>query len=173
MIAIVLPLLLAGVSVPAADVSRADQAALDAQVARIFSPYQRDMDDTAAWDYPIWSAEVNALVAKWKTVMPDDGPDDMNDGDWLCQCQDWDAEAFKANVVSRRALPDGSAELVVKIDLGFGDPKDIRDARMIFRHEAGGWKLDDIFAEESFPKGVKQQLRETIAADIAMAKTRK
>lgn len=162
MIAILLPALLAGASLPP-DYS----AQIDAQVAEAFRPYKDDIDDQAVWDRPIFSAEVNALIAHWQKVLPDDEPDRLNDGDWLCQCQDWDAKAFKAEIASRAALSEGRASVDVKIDL-FGDPNGIRDAKLIFTREGGAWKIDDIFAKDSFPDGLKQALRETIAEDEAL-----
>jgi hypothetical protein len=163
MIAIILPALLAGASV-----SAADKAALDAQVTEVFRPYTQEADGKASWDYPIWSAEVTAMIAHWQKVLPEDEPDAMNDGDWLCQCQDWNAKGFKTTVLSRKPLSGGRMQVQVKIDLGFSEVSDIRGAQMIFRREGTGWKLDDIFAKDSYPKGLKQALRQTIKEDEAL-----
>jgi hypothetical protein len=163
MIATLLPALLV-----AAGPSAADTAALDAKVAEIFRPYQQDLDDQASWDYPIWSAEVKALIDHWQRVLPENEPDRLNDGDWLCQCQDWDARGFKTVLGPRKALSPDVAQIEVKIDLGFDEVSDLRDARMIFKREGGDWRLDDIFAEQSFPHGLKQALRGTIAEDEAL-----
>jgi len=164
MLATILPLILA-----TASPSTADSAALDAQVAEIFRPYTQDMDDTAAWDRPLFSAEVTALIAHWEKVQPDDEPDALNDGDWFCQCQDWDEKKFKVTPRGRAVLPGGTAEVSVKIDLGFDDIHDVRDARLIFRKEGAAWKLDDLFAPQAFPKGLKQALRDTIVEDEKLA----
>jgi hypothetical protein len=43
---------------------------------------------------------MTALIARWKAVMPQDEVDALNDGDWLCQCQDWDGDGFRATIVS-------------------------------------------------------------------------
>lgn len=163
MIATILPMLLAGASP-----SPADTAALDAQVAEVFRPYRQGADGKAAWDYPVWSAEVTALIAHWQRVIPEDEPDALNDGDWLCQCQDLDETRFRAVPGARRMVAADTAEIDVKIDLGFTGVADPREARLIFKREGGGWKLDDIFAKESFPRGLKQALRETIAEDEAL-----
>lgn len=164
MIATILPALLAG-----ATLSAADRAALDAQVGEVFRPYRGDVDDKAAWDYPIWSQEVTALIAHWQRILPHDEPDALNDGDWLCQCQDWDARRFKVAIGAREALSPGVAQVAVEIDLGFGEVRDLRGARLLFRKEGAAWKLDDIFAKDSFPKGLKQALRETIREDETLA----
>ena len=163
MIATILPLLLAGAALPAAD-----DAALQAKVAEIFRPYQQDMDDKAAWDYPIYSDEVRSLIDHWQHVVPDDEPDALNDGDWLCQCQDWNAQAFKVSVASSRMLAPDRAEVDVRIDLGFSEVRDLREARLIFRREGEGWQLDDIFARDAFPDGLTRALRDTIREDEAL-----
>ncbi len=159
-----LPALLAS-----ATLTTADAAALDAQVAEVFRPYRDDRDDDAPWNRPIFSQEVTALIAHWQRVLPPDEPDRLNDGDWLCQCQDWDAEGFRASAGPAAALSPDSAEVPVKVDLGFDDVSDLRTARLVFKREADGWKLDDLYADESFPQGLKQALRETIAEDEALA----
>lgn len=163
MIASVLPLLLAQAALPAAD-----EAALRNRVAEIFRPYQSDLDDRASWDYPIYSGEVAALIAQWQRVLPDDEPDALNDGDWLCQCQDWNSEGFRVEPVASRQIAPDLAEVDVRLDLGFAELRDRREARLVFRKEPAGWLLDDIFAEQSFPQGLKQALRDTIREDEAL-----
>lgn len=167
-IATILPLLMS-VTLP---LPAADAAALDTAVTELFRPYGQGLDTQAVWERPIFSAEVNALIAHWQRVLPPDEPDRLNDGDWLCQCQDWDERAFRTSAGAPRKLADDMAELDVKIDLGFPEAAGLRDARLIFRREDGAWKLDDIFAPEAFPQGLKQTLRETIAEDEAMAAQR-
>lgn len=163
MIAIFLPFLLAGAAIPASDA-----AALDARVTEIFRPYALDQDDQAPWDRPLFSAEVAGLIAEWQRVVPDDEPDELNDGDWFCQCQDWDAKAFKVVRSAPQPVAGGGTAVEVKITL-FADAYEPRPARLLFRKEAGQWKLDDILAPDAFPKGLKQALRDTIAADKVRA----
>lgn len=148
--------------VAAAVLSPADGAAVDAAIAAIYRPYRADPSNpTAVWDRPIWSAAVRALIAQWRKVIPEDEPDALNDGDWLCQCQDWDDAKFSARVLSRRALGPGLAEATVRVDLGFGEA---RDVRLALRREGRGWKIDEM-TSESFPRGLRQAIRETTAAD--------
>ncbi len=142
----------------------ADRAALDSTVARIFAPYRHaatSQQATSSDDYRGFSAETSALIARWKRVMPDGEVDDLNDGDWFCLCQDWDAKIFRATIRSRELLSADRARYRVRINLF---PAEQRDERLIFHREAGRWKLDDIFATD-FPRGLKQALRETIVAD--------
>ena len=59
MLAMIAPLLLA-----AAAPSAADRAEIEARVVEIFRSYAGPPGAVAAWDYPIYSAEVTALIAR-------------------------------------------------------------------------------------------------------------
>ena len=155
-------LFLAAAALPAAD-----RAAIDASVARIYAPYRADGAEDAAWERPVFSARTAALIAEWQKVMPADEVDDLNDGDWFCLCQDWDQTKFRHAVIARRSLGKGRAEATVRLDIGFGEK---RDLRMAFVREKQGWRLDDLFAAPDFPRGLQQALRETIAADRKLAR---
>jgi hypothetical protein len=135
----------------------------EATIASIYAPYSEEGAGTASWEYPIYTAEVAQLIDRWLAVLPADEPDELNDGDWLCQCQDWDAKRFRAVVTGRRALRRGVVQVSVRLDLGHGEP---RTARFVLRREAGAWKVDNLFAAD-FPRGLKQAIRETTARDIA------
>lgn len=159
MLTIVLPLL------AAATISPADESVLEQRVVEIFSPYAQAGNATAAWEYPIYSAELTELIAHWRRVTPTNEPDDLSDGDWLCQCQDWDESAFTATMGPKRARSDGLVAIPVTIDLGFGGP--VREERLVLKREADAWQVDDLVAE-AFPDGLKQALRETIAEEEAV-----
>ena len=113
-------------------------------------------------------AKVAALIARWQAVLPEGELDGLNDGDWLCQCQDWDGDAFQARIDAIEMVGTGVAEVAITVDLGFGEPGSERAERLTLRREGEAWLIDDIVAE-SFPEGLKQALRETIAADEALA----
>ena len=81
---------------------------------------------------PIYTAEVSALIAEWRTVAPQDEPDARSDGDWLCQCQDWNEEAFTATAETvtdylRDAPPPERARL---LDGAAGPAGRLLDARL-------------------------------------------
>src|SRR6478752_768272 len=78
----------------------AAQGALLRTVEGLFKPYARPpaARSPAVWQRPIWSRETAALIARWRRVTPSDEVDTLSDGDWLCQCQDWDVHAFKLTV---------------------------------------------------------------------------
>ena len=162
MLAMLVPLLLA-----AAAPSVAERSQIEATVVGIFRSYAGPPGPVAAWDYTIYSAEVTALIARWKAVMRQDEVDALNDGDWLCQCQEWEGNAFQARIDAIEMTEPGVAVVAVTLDLGLGTPESERTERFTLRREDEAWKIDDIVAE-AFPNGLKQALHETIAADEAL-----
>ena len=144
-----------------------DRHSIEQWLVGTYRPYQGESQIPASWDFPIYSAEVTALIAEWRAVTPQDEPDALSDGDWLCQCQDWDEEAFTATITSIGMTDVDAAEVGVTVDLGFAGPESLRPERLILKREGGAWKIDDMFAE-SFPSGLRQALRETIAEDKAL-----
>lgn len=153
----ILPLLLAG-----AAPSAADHAAIGAAVDRTFAPYQRETSAQAAWDYPVYSDETAALIAHWERVRPSDEVDALSDGDWLCQCQEWDWRSFAVAKGKVRVLAADSVEVPVRLAIGWNGS---RSARLRLKREQGAWKIDDLFYARGMPRGLKQALRETIRAD--------
>jgi hypothetical protein len=149
----------------AAALSAADRAALDEATDAIYAPYRGDRTSQAPWERAIWSSEVRHLISHWEAAQPEDEPDAMNDGDWLCQCQDWDAKAFHMSITSRKLIEPGVAEVAVDIVL-FKDA-DPRDAFLTLRREEGRWMLDDMYTEE-YSDGIKSALRQTITEDEKM-----
>ena len=147
----------------------AERRAIEAAVVAIFRPYADGPAVPPAWEAPIYSAETAALIAEWHAVAPQDEPDDLSDGDSLCQCQERDQQAFTATITSVDRESANLAEVAVTIDLGFpAAARSARRERLVLKREDGAWKLDDLMAE-SFAAGLKQALRETIAADRARA----
>jgi hypothetical protein len=157
-------LLLAGAGAP----STADREAIETQVTAVFGPYKTQSRGIAAWDYPIYSAEIAALIARWKAVMPQDEPDALNDGDWLCQCQDWNRRRFLSTIITVGMNDRNTAEVDFILDLGTNGSNGSRAGRLVLKREQGEWKIDDIVSD-GFPEGLKHALHETIAADEALA----
>lgn len=148
----------------AAPVSAAERAALDGTIAAIFAPYNSDDIGEASWDRDIWSRDVRKLVAEWQTVIPEGEPDALNDGDWLCQCQDWDQQRFRAKVLSRTRLGPDMVRVAVRIDLGHGTK---RKSTLTFVREQGRWLIDDMH-DQYYDQGLKVAIRQTIAEDKAL-----
>ena len=145
----------------------AERATVEASIAEIYRPYSANPDNpTASWERPIWSAPVRALIARWQQVMPEGEVDDLNDGDWLCLCQDWDAASFRATVTQVRPQRPGVALAAVRVQLGNDQ---VRAVRLVLRREGQAWKIDDMFGP-TLPRGLRQALRETIAADLKLRK---
>lgn len=164
---------LAGLLLAGAALSAHDRAAVDAMVLSIYQPYSRsgtsnDNGGSANWEQPIFSAETSALIRRWVSVQPKDEPDELNDGDWFCMCQDWEASKFRATVGEHRMLRPNVMQVQVSVNLGTGDPR--RNLRMVFNREGRSWKLDNIFARDGFENGLKVALRRTIAADLRLRK---
>src|SRR3989442_137172 len=82
----------------------------------------------------------------------------------LCQC--WDAKAFRRAIPSRELLRPGAAQIRVRLELGGGAH---RNARLVMLRQASRWKIDDMFSSD-YPRGLKQALRDTIAADERLKK---
>jgi hypothetical protein len=156
--AILSSLLLAGAELPATDA-----AAIDARVREIFHPYSRPTTEPVR-EYRGYSAETATLIAHWERVQPKGEVDDLNDGDWFCLCQDWDNKKFRVTPGPIRFVEPGVAEVNVSVDVGFDEP---RGERLVFKRETNGWRLDDLFAADGFPRGLKQALRDTIRTDEA------
>jgi hypothetical protein len=138
-----------------------DSAALDRATAAAFAPYRTGGDPRAPWERDLWSTEIAQLIARWQSVVPEGEVDDLNGGDWLCQCQDWDAKAFRARIASKQASGPGVAEVRVNISIGFGVS---RDAILVYRREDGVWRIDNLHAE-SYTDGLKDALHQTIRTD--------
>src|SRR6218665_4230724 len=132
--------ILAGEALPAAD-----QAAVDALVRRIYAPYADPAAPPALLDAPIYSAETTALLARWKAVTPADEPDRLSDGDWFCQCQDWDQAAFRLTITARERLRAGAVRVSVRFTLAAGTA---RDARFLLVREGQEWGVDDLFSRD-------------------------
>lgn len=175
MLAILLPLMLAAAQQPdnsdiepIADVEALiERNALEGAFVEVYKPYTAGQHNTAPWDFPIYSAEVTELIGQWRSVASDEEPDALGDGDWLCQCQEWDSSSFIATIVSTPVATKSDAELEVTVDPGLGaGPESTRTLRLILKRENDVWKVDDIVAD-SFPGGLKQALREAIEAGRA------
>ena len=144
--------------------SAADRAALDATVQGIFAGYADPAKTVGSFEAQVYSAETTALIAHWKRVTPSDDVDDLSDGDWFCQCQEWDAPNFRTTIARREMLRGGAARVSVRLMIGWNTR---RDARFVLKREGGVWLVDDLFYED-MPGGLKRKLRETIAADEAL-----
>ncbi len=160
---LILPFLLAAQSAHAAETPV--EATIPALIAEIYAPYAKQDMQGSPWDRPLFSRETAALIAEWKSVMPQDEPDALNDGDWLCLCQDWDEKRFNARIEKQEITNPQEARVRMRLVLA---PETSRVSNLVFRREDGHWRLDNIYAR-SFPGGLKRALVDTIAEDRKLA----
>ena len=160
LLALMMPLIAAAAPPPQ------DRTAVGRALAAIYRPYTIEAAQPAVWERPLFTAEIRRLIARWKQVMPADDVDNLNGGDWLCLCQDWDPKKFSAAPQGYTLLPGGVIEVSVGIDLGNGQR---RSARLMFRREGADWRIANMLAAD-FPHGLIQALRETIAEDEKLPK---
>jgi hypothetical protein len=180
MLAILLPLMLAAQQPdaeaipdvePIPDVQALiERNALEGAFVGFYGPYKAGGAlGMAPWEFPHFSAETTALIAQWRSSAHSDEPDALSDGDWLCQCQEWDSTGFTATIVGTEMHGKDAADLDIAVDLGFADGRDsARSLRLNLKREGDVWKIDDIVAA-SFPRGLKQALRDAIAAGSSSA----
>ena len=108
-------LALAGCSEPAQSgppierVPAASAPDVAASVAAFYEPYTRPFapGDPADWDRPIFSADLRRLIARWKAGFSDEEVAELQDFSWLCECQDWDSEAFEVGIEPHARPADG------------------------------------------------------------------
>ena len=138
-----------------------DEADLAAALGAIFAPYRAEEPEAeAAWDRPVFSAETAALIAEWEKGLNDEEVEDLNGFDWFGQCQDFDQEKFAAHYATFVVEGLETAKVDVRVDRGFdGDPGAPGQFHMV--KEGSRWLLDDIVSE-SFPEGLKADLRKAI-----------
>lgn len=133
----------------------------EAAVADIYARYKEPANPTPPWAYPIFTTQVSNLIGHWRRVSPQDEPDELSDGDWLCLCQDYDQAAFSAVVQAKRPVKAG-VQVDVRLALGGGQH---RDLQLVLKREGGVWKLDDLYSAPDFPNGLKQKLQEVIIVE--------
>ncbi|GEN99889.1 hypothetical protein NSE01_17220 [Novosphingobium sediminis] len=146
----------------------APAATPETAIAAIYAPFRSaDMKD-AAWERPIFTPRLKALIAKWRAVTPSDEVDDLSDFDWLCQCQDWDAGGLHERITARRVL--GRGRVMASVSLGIAPGRTER-LRFVLKQSGGRWLIDDIFAS-GFRGGLRASLLKTTAADMALHRKR-
>lgn len=141
----------------------------EAAVAAIYAPYRQAATDAgASWDRPIFTPRLKALIAKWQAVTPSDEVDDLSDFDWPCQCQDWDAQVFRASVLSQHRLGPGRIEVRVTIRIA---PRTSRQARFVLQRQGRRWRIDEMVTPD-FKSGLSAAIKDATAADIALRQHR-
>jgi hypothetical protein len=146
----------------------APAATPEAAIAAIYAPFHKADTQLAAFERPIFTPRLKAMIARWRAVSPTDEVDDLSDFDWLCQCQDWDEGGPQERVTGTRKL--GPGRQLVTVALGKAPGRHER-LRFLLVRTGGRWMIDDIFAS-GFRGGLRATLVRTTAADIALRKNR-
>ncbi len=136
----------------------------EAAITAIYAPFRSAEMRDAAWERPIFTPSLKALIARWRAVSPTDEVDDLSDFDWLCQCQDWDAGRLHERVLASRVA--GPGRRLVTVALGKAPGRRER-LRFLLQQTGGQWLIDDIFAS-GFRGGLRATLVRTTAADNAL-----
>ena len=157
-------MILAALALAAAPVAASPEAAITA----IYAPFRKPDTTDAAWERPIFTPRLKALIARWRAVTPTDEVDELSDFDWLCQCQDWEEGGLHERITARRKL--GPGRLLVSVTLGKA-PGHRERLRFALVQSEGQWLVDDIFAS-GFRGGLRASLIRTTAADKAMRRRR-
>jgi hypothetical protein len=136
---------------------------MEAAIDEIYAPYFADSDDLEAslpaWERPIFSNELQALVSRWRANLPETEADDLSGADWLCMCQDWDPGTFSTEVIES-AIEGDAATAKVRI-IVFPGAQRIATFRLLREDE--GWKIDELTAPD-FPEGLRAALRKAAAS---------
>ncbi|WP_206239459.1 DUF3828 domain-containing protein [Novosphingobium terrae] len=119
--------------------SLGDGRALDALVNQIYDPYRGD-GHAEYWNAPIYSTQTRQLIQMWSQSRRH-GSDDVSETDMLCDCQDWDANAFHVETISRQFTGPGRAVLLLRV---WQTKSDHSNVRLSLIKEGSRWTVEDI-----------------------------
>ena len=145
---------------PAAEPAAADKAAAEAAVREVYAPYLATdgSSPAAAWDRPIFSREMAALVATIPHPEGEIGP--MDDVDWFCGCQDWDSATARIASLATSAGTDGKLLVASSfLPMAEAEPTNIT---FVMVKEDGKWLVDDMLST-----GTDRSLRGDIAEAVS------
>lgn len=155
----------------------ADEAAVRALVERLYEPYTKPLPEPpedgsyvpenepgSALDgseLP-YTKSLGPLIAQWGELMQRAEEVYMlNDFDWYCQCQDFDAATAKLVSQSYKLVAKDRIDADILFSPASYEGKDHGEPLLFrFRREAGAWKLDDLKFNEF------SSLRKALATDI-------
>jgi hypothetical protein len=146
----------------AAPVTKTDDSAVRKTVTKIYAPFRNEIIKEAWWEHPIYSAETRKKFVQWeqnRERRKADDIDDLNNGNWLCGCQEYDTKYFRVKQNNINSLGSGKIEADIQLQI---TQTDTRKIRFMMVKEKGRWKVDDMFTDDD-AKGLKQTLSEQIA----------
>ncbi len=135
-------------------------------VRAALAPYADE--ETVAPDYlsaPRWTTQTRVLIKRWQAAQKSgaNGTDvtPLGGGDWLCQCQDWDAKQFRIKNIT---LTNQTRDRLIADTRYMITAHDRRRLRFVMIREGGTWRIDDLIFDGQRAT-LKAQLRsETNAA---------
>jgi Protein of unknown function (DUF3828) len=112
-------------------------------VRAIYEPYMRaGAEPPSAMDPRAdYSTAFNRALTAWRTATADAGVTGLSEADWICGCQDWDAEKAVLIVDGASANANGY-DVTVRFSADGSNPE--REVLFSMIQEGGRWKVDDM-----------------------------
>jgi Protein of unknown function (DUF3828) len=142
-----------------APITRADNSAIRAAIKTIYAPYVDPTKEISAFEAPVFSARTKALIALWSNRRTSDEVSPLSQGDWFCQCQDWDSPGFRVTAIKIQPQAKGKIIATVSYDLGWDE---VRSLKFLMIRERGRWKVDDLLYDDASIR-LTTELRREIA----------
>jgi Protein of unknown function (DUF3828) len=137
-----------GLSLTAAGLPRADDAALRAAIRGIYAPYTLPSATTVSMERRVFSARTQLLINRWRNRRnSSDEVTPLGEGDWFCQCQDWEPKAVKVNTIQLVPLAKGKVRADVRYAIS---RQELRHLRFVMVREGGTWKVDDLLYDDQY-----------------------
>ncbi|WP_068080162.1 DUF3828 domain-containing protein [Novosphingobium rosa] len=117
-----------------------DARALDALVNQIYAPYRINGRDSDYLKAGIYTSQTRMLIQQWAQQSNGEA-DEVSDADMLCDCQDWDADAFHVETVSRQFTGPGRAVMLLSV---WQTRSHHSNVRLSLVKEGSSWAVEDI-----------------------------
>jgi Protein of unknown function (DUF3828) len=140
-------------------ITRVDNGAIRAAIKVIYAPYIDPTNELSAFEAPVFSTRTKVLITQWSNRRSSDEVSPLAEGDWFCQCQDWDAKEFRVTAIKIQPQAKGKVIANVSYDLGWDE---VRSLKFLLIREAGRWKVDDLLYDNE-SVSLTAELRREIA----------
>lgn len=121
--------------------SLGDGHAIDALVNQIYGPYRSSGGNPDFLQASIYASQTEALIQQWRQRGGGREADEVSDSDMLCDCQDWDADAFHVETVSRMFTGPGRAVLLLRV---WQTKNHNSNVRLSLVKEGSRWAVEDV-----------------------------
>lgn len=115
-------------------------------VRAIFATYSdgNNENDGVSWQRPVFTKRFTAIIRKWEAKNTTDEVPPYGDGDWFCNCQDYDVHKTKLSEVT--VIKTGPGRYMASSFLYIGWDYSNR-INLSLVHENGQFLVDDIYEE--------------------------